>query len=397
MKFDEIQINENLYPCILSKRHEFLEDIWEVKQSWTGRNDAMQSNTFLEEACQLIINAINLFEKGYFDCAYYSIRQALEVATTMVYLVDIEEEKREEKFTQWRTQQRFPMDRDMQKYLAKNGYIFSDMRQKMHCYFREVEDRRKLYNKYVHKQGFKYFYVSRKYSRDRDEVLLNECATFEECINFSIGVVAVMRLSIDPFPVLLMDEEIFYRTGDTITLPYSEEFVDKYIGEQTIQEYKTTELYKSHYSCIIKEERKNLATIDVVKNQYINEEKIDHILEQVHLLSEIDFVAVMIVKILPHISKVYVNGNIWWYFTNNKTNKKHYDWSGENFRVLEEEKKGYNHPYEEVYISCMTIAENTYFIEHNNPLMEYDINLIKELEVQLTRGDRNLKITYERP
>ena len=58
-----------------------------------------------------------------------------------------------------------------------------------------------------------------------------------------MGIVAIMRLAIDPFPILLMDEEILYRCFDSITDPYSEKFVDTYIGETIVDEYKKTRFY----------------------------------------------------------------------------------------------------------------------------------------------------------
>ena len=53
----------------------------------------------------------------------------------------------------------------------------------------------------------------------------------------AIGAVGVYRLAIDPLPVLLMDEDVRLRTGDLITEPYSQEFVDNYIGQDTIELY----------------------------------------------------------------------------------------------------------------------------------------------------------------
>lgn len=39
------------------------------------------------EAEQQLINAIELYELGYFDCAYYSLRSAIDLSTTMVFYV----------------------------------------------------------------------------------------------------------------------------------------------------------------------------------------------------------------------------------------------------------------------------------------------------------------------
>lgn len=43
--------------------------------------DTPYANTFIMESVKLAVNAILLFEMGYFDCAYYSLRQSIEVAT----------------------------------------------------------------------------------------------------------------------------------------------------------------------------------------------------------------------------------------------------------------------------------------------------------------------------
>lgn len=239
MDLQEIQIRQNITPCKLNKKEEFLNKICNLKNSWTGRIDAGIANTFIEEAVQMIINAISILELGYFDCAYYSLRQALEIATTMVYLVDIEDEKRKSKLSDWKNQRWFPMDKKMKEYLSKNGYIFADMKKNMRNYFESVEDKRKSYNKYIPKQGFKYFYVSRNNISYKKE-LNKDIEKFEEDVIFCIGTIAVMRLAVDPFPILLMDDEMFYRTGDTMTLPYSLEFVKKYIGIDVIKQYKNT-------------------------------------------------------------------------------------------------------------------------------------------------------------
>lgn len=86
-------------------------------------------------------------------------------------------------------------------------------------------------NKYVHKQGLQHFYISRNHSlnhnKNQDVFIKNFQYYLEKCI----GVVAVMRLAFDPFPILLMDEEILFRCFDSMTDPYSEEFVEKYIGQ----------------------------------------------------------------------------------------------------------------------------------------------------------------------
>lgn len=54
----------------------------------TGRVDVMFCNSFVQESLQLLVNSILLYEDGFFDCAFYSLRQASEVIDTMLYLAN---------------------------------------------------------------------------------------------------------------------------------------------------------------------------------------------------------------------------------------------------------------------------------------------------------------------
>jgi len=52
------------------------------------------------------------------------------------------------------------------------------------------------------------------------------------------GAIAVFRLAVDPFPLLLADEAIYNRTGQLMTEGYAEDFIEKYIGINHIEAYK---------------------------------------------------------------------------------------------------------------------------------------------------------------
>ncbi len=50
MDFYEVQMKENRKPCNINRKYEFLNAIWNIKQSWTGRIDANIVNIFIQEA-----------------------------------------------------------------------------------------------------------------------------------------------------------------------------------------------------------------------------------------------------------------------------------------------------------------------------------------------------------
>ena len=230
---------------VIDNKEEIIWDIFNIEHSFSGRMDTPNANLFIMESVQLIINSIELFEQGYFDCAYYSLRESIEVSTTLVFLSDLSDEERKERMKDWRNLDKFPMQKPMLNYLSVNGEIFSDMKLKLKDYFEEVNTLSQRLNKIVHKQGFQNFYLSRNHPintlKYNEEEFKQE---FIENLTKCIGVVAVMRLAIDPFPILLMDYEIYSRCFDSMTDAYTEDFVNKYIGEYVIENYKKTDITK---------------------------------------------------------------------------------------------------------------------------------------------------------
>jgi hypothetical protein len=376
--FTTFKESDNLSPEKIDNKEEYYKDLLNIDHSWTGRLDAQICNTFISESSQLIVNAISLFEKGYFDCAYYSLRQSLEVSTTMIYLVDSKQEIRKSELRKWKSQGWYPMYSKMMKYLKKNGAVFSDIRTCMSEYFESLKTTKGKLNKYVHKQGFKTFYVSRNHpiNGDKENNYLEE---FEFFLKKCIGAVAVFRLSIDPFPLLLTDEDIYHRTGDSMTEAYSDDFIKKYIGHKNIENYKKTNLYQSHYDSIIHEEKKLPCVSQVVKNQYIDKNKIDKILEQQHLLSQHDLIAVLLSSLSENIAKVYCFGGLKMYFTNIETKRKKTSWSSKDFNKFENSEKQFNQAYDKAFISCIELYDEVYFIEHNEKLDKVELSVLQKL------------------
>lgn len=105
--------NENIIPNVLPEKEMYYLDLMNIEDSFIGRIDVLFSNDFFREATQLIVNAITLFEKGYFDCAFYSLRQSLEISTTIIYFVDDNESNRDKKLKIWSNEKRFPQQGQM--------------------------------------------------------------------------------------------------------------------------------------------------------------------------------------------------------------------------------------------------------------------------------------------
>ena len=116
--------HQNIKPIKLPNKEQYYIDLMHIEHSWSGRIDVNLCNTFIMEAEQQLVNAIELFEMGYFDCAYYSLRSAVEVSTTMVFLADLPETEREKQLEAWKATLDFPMETQMIRQLAKSGALF---------------------------------------------------------------------------------------------------------------------------------------------------------------------------------------------------------------------------------------------------------------------------------
>ena len=365
--------HQNIRPLKLKNKDKFYSDLINIEHSWSGRMDTNVGNTFIMEAEQQLINAIELFEAGYFDCAYYSLRSAIDVSTTMVFLSDLSDDEKEKYLNDWKQVKPFPLRNVMLKKLTKDGNIFVDMFEKMPIFFNKAKELSEKLNKYVHKQGLRHFYVSRNHpihgKTPQDKFINNFETHLKECI----GVVAVMRLAIDPFPILLMDEEILYRCFDSMTEPYTVDFVNEYIGTEIIEEYKSTDFYSTTRHAFENEEKKNEAIFSIVKHQYINTQKFNDIFQQFHLLTIHDAISTLIVYICPKATKIYTCDGLMPYFTDRKTNRTKMSWDSRDFQKFQTAQDKINQKYDEVFISVFNFKDEYYYVEHNELLENDDV------------------------
>ncbi len=377
MDYTKFRESGHLIPIELASKKDYIIDIANIEQSHTGRVDAWIANTFIVEACNLIKNAITLFELGYFDCAYYSLRQSIEVSMTMMYIIENQDQKSNNELEKWKSEEHFPMYQQMQKYLEANETVFKDIKEKLQLFFDHIDNTKKKINKFVHKQGFDKFYSSRNHSINHN-YLDNDIFTnkFESYLKDCIGTVAIMRLSIDPFPILLNDEEIYYRTGDTVTSAYSDNFISKYIGEEHIKNYKNTELYIQHYVYFMDFEKQSEAINYVIKNQYIDTTKINEILRQEHLLNKKECSAIKSIQTCSKITKFYTINGLRMYFTNRTTKRTITSWQSCDFDDFQKSDAPMNQKYDEAFISVFHILDEAVFLEHNDILSDEDVILI---------------------
>ena len=203
----------NIKPLSLPKASEYLEDLNDLRFSNSGMLAEVNPFFFVNEACQLLANSVKLFELGYFDCAFYSVRQAIELSLSGLYLFS-----NPEKMKGWRNLEKGFELKTIVPELKVGKAEFAEIKELFSDFFEKLAEEKKLMNKYVHKQGYKslYYHYNGINAHGKPERIATLTKDFETILHDTITAVALYRLVIDPYPILMLDEDIVKRMLDLI-------------------------------------------------------------------------------------------------------------------------------------------------------------------------------------
>ncbi len=73
----------------------------ELTDSISGIVETPSFNQFLLESCQLLANSLDLIHQGYFDAAFYSVRQAGEAILIGALFTNLDNAERKTKYKKW--------------------------------------------------------------------------------------------------------------------------------------------------------------------------------------------------------------------------------------------------------------------------------------------------------
>lgn len=114
-------------------------------------------NQFLLESCQLLANSLDLIHQGYFDAAFYSVRQAGEIILVGTLFSNLEESERKAKYEKWVSLDRLPSFSELSKMLRSKDIEYRDLLEQMPEIDELISKLNKRANKYIHKQGHESF------------------------------------------------------------------------------------------------------------------------------------------------------------------------------------------------------------------------------------------------
>ena len=112
----------------------------------TGNINEMFCNMFFSESVELLKHAFFLYEEGYFDCAFYSVRQSIENINNMLLSA-----ADSEKYDLWKAKGRFPSDKNVKELLNQKNEAYNEIKSVIPEFFEKYDELLKKSNKYIHK------------------------------------------------------------------------------------------------------------------------------------------------------------------------------------------------------------------------------------------------------
>lgn len=190
----------------------------QLENSISGIVSTPPFNQFLLESCQLLANSLDLIHQGYFDAAFYSVRQAGEIILVGTLFSNLEESERKAKYEKWVLLDRFPSFSELSKMLRSKDIEYRDLLEQMPEIDELISKLNKRANKYIQKQGHESFYTKPYEVVPESAKHIRE--DFTDYFTTTVKVCAIFRLAVDPFPILLSDPECEFRFPDCMTLEF---------------------------------------------------------------------------------------------------------------------------------------------------------------------------------
>lgn len=362
--------------CELSERKELLSYLHGMMLI-TGRVDIMYCNAFLTEATQLLINSIFLYEDGYFDCAFYSVRQASEVFNSMLFLSN----KNSDELEKWNAKERFPMDSKIRNQLEKMVYGYKEIKTILDDYFMHHKELINKSHKIIHKQGFDTFYAARlqeNFAHEDDEKF------FMEVLKYTIGIGIILFVILEPIALALADDEVSGKLNfDFLTEPIDCNYFERFLGlKDIVDRLLKSNYYKDFATQFEDRECMNMATYSVIRENAWDINSLDEIEKQIHLLRPYEKFMFKILKLGIKVTNFYYMDGLGWYLTTYKSACQRNCFGSSEFKKYLNEDMRFNQKCEKIYISVVSMYDDKLFLEHNEALTENEVELLIELEKQ---------------
>lgn len=339
---------------------------------FTGLGEKLFCNGFMLESVELLKHGVFLYESGYFDCAFYSVRQSIENINNMLYVSESEEE-----FKKWKSKERFPADSKIKAQLKELNKAYCETKTAIPGLFDNYDNLLKKANKYIHKQGFDTFFVNQQYYKTQETERTN---LFVDLLKQSIGLLLIMDIIIDPLSLALSDPEIDARIAfDLMTEPIPTGVLKELLDDTVVERLKQMSFYKNFASNFANDEKMNEATYAIIRFQYFNIEALGDIEKQLHLLNDRQKLCFWLLKKHLSISHIFFQDDFLGYTTSIRPTNELREYRPNQFDLYLIGEENTNIEWNGMFISVFKSSENYVVLLHNDVLSESDILAAKTI------------------
>lgn len=360
--------------CLLVKRrlpeHDELLSTLRALIPTTGNLNEMFCNMFFSESVELLKHAFFLYEDGYFDCAFYSLRQSIENMNNMLLsAVDAD------KYELWKEKGRFPPDKAVKDLLGRQNDAYNEIKTVIPEFFEQYDELLKKANKYIHKQGFDTFYVSNNISNFT--VQEERTNLFLSFLKYAIGMMLIMNIALDPLSLALSDYEVdSHIPFDPMTEPIPIGIFEKYLSLDIIEKIKTTVHYTALKDYFLNMEELNEATYAVLRYNHFNVEQLDEIEKQITQLDLSQALMFCILKSDIKATHFYWDYGILGYSTSYKPKVHIREYRSNQFDDYLQGDIKCNCDWQGMYISIFRALDSYLIVQHDEPLTETEVSTL---------------------
>lgn len=338
----------------------------------TGIGDKLFCNGFMMESVELLKHGIFLYEDGYFDCAFYSVRQSIENMNNMLFISESENE-----FGKWKAKERFPSDRQIKNKLQQINAAYSEIKTAIPEVFDSYDELLKNANKYIHKQGFDTFYLQ---PWQQEKLVSNRTRLFIDFLKQSIGLVMIMNIVLDPLSLALSDPDVdAHIPFDPMTEHIPLGIFEEVFSDDIIKRIKKTNFYKECVGYFLENEEMNGATYAVIRYQYYTIDALSDIEKQVHLLDIWQALCFYILKSGIKVSHFYFQNDFLGYSTNIKPSHQLIELRSDQFDKYAIGDGEKNIEWNRMFISVYKVFDSYIILQHNEPLSQSDLSVMQTI------------------
>ena len=360
--------------CLLVKRqlpeHDELLSTLRALIPTTGNLNEMFCNMFFSESVELLKHAFFLYEDGYFDCAFYSLRQSIENMNNMLLSA-----VNADKYELWKEKGRFPTDKAVKDLLSRQNDAYNEIKTVIPEFFEQYDELLRKANKYIHKQGFDTFYVSNNISNFKDQE--ERTNLFLSFLKYAIGMMLIMNIALDPLSLALSDYEVdSHIPFDPMTEPIPIGIFEKYLSLYIIEKIKTTDHYTALKDYFLNMEELNEATYAVLRYNHFNVEQLDEIEKQITQLDLSQALMFCILKSDIKATHFYWDYGILGYSTSYKPKVHIREYRSNQFDDYLQGDIKCNCDWQGMYISIFRALDSYLIVQHDEPLTETEVSTL---------------------